>query len=95
MGYVLRSGKLVKRERLRTREPKREPIKTSYHRELWAPGPVAEMARSIAKIQFMKELRAKGRDPKDVTSTELDNGVTVLLFNSGDYYLNKAKEALR
>ena len=95
MSYVLRNGKLVKRERLHKREPQREVIKTSYHRELWQPGPVRDMARQIARIQFERELRAKGKDPRNISPGEMDNGVTVLLFNSGEFYLNKAKEALR
>lgn len=95
MSYIMRNGKLVKRERLNRREPVREPIKAPYCRELWVPGPVRDMARAIAKQQFMRELRSKGKDPRDLSSRELDNGITVLLFNSGDYYLNKAKEALR
>jgi len=95
MSYVLRNGKLVKRERLHKREPTREIIKTSYHRELWQPGPVRDMAKSIAKVQFERELRAKGIDPRSITPRQMENGITVLLFNSGEFFLNKAKEALR
>ena len=95
MGYVLRNGKLVRRERLRRREPEREPIKTSYCRELWVPGPVQDMARAIAKQQFFREIRSRVKDPRLATAKEIENGITVLLFNTGEYYLNKAKEALR
>lgn len=95
MSYVLRGGKLVKRERLKRREPVREDIKTKYQRELWQPGPVQDMARSIAKVQLFREMRDKGKDPRLASAREIENGITVLLFNTGEYYLNKAKEALR
>jgi len=94
MSYFLSNGKLVKRERLKRREPVREPIKAKYQRELFLPGPVKDMARSIAKQQLFKEMRAKGKNPKDATPREIDNGITILLFNAGEYYLNKAKDAL-
>jgi len=92
--YRRQNGKLVKVERLKRREPKREEIKTTYHRELWVPGPVQTMARTIALAQFKRELRAKGKRIEDISQRELENGVTVLLFNSGEFFLNKAKEAL-
>jgi len=95
MGYVLRNGSLVKVEKVKRRKPVREEIKTTYHRELWNPGPVQDMARAIAKQQFLTELRRKGKDTTELSPKEIDNGVTVLLFNSGAYFLNKAKEALR
>lgn len=94
MSYRRVNGKLVKREKLRRPPPVREPIKSPYQHELFKPGPVRDMARAIARQQFVKELRAKGKDPRNVTATEMDNGITILLFNAGDYYLNKAKDAL-
>lgn len=96
MSYHRVNGKLVKvrREKLSRREPVREPIKTQYQRELFNPGPVKDMARAIAKQQLFKEMRAKGKDPRDASPREIDNGITVLLFNAGEYYLNKAKDAL-
>jgi len=95
MSYAIRGGKLVKRERLHKREPEREPIKTPYCRELWVPGPIQRMARTIARAQLEREMRAKGQDPRDASEKQMENGVTVLLFGSGEFYLNKAKEALR
>jgi hypothetical protein len=94
MSYHTVNGKLVKRERLKRREPVREPIKTKYQRELFMPGPVRDMAKAIAKQQLFKEMRAKGKDPRLATPREIDNGITILLFNAGEYYLNKAKDAL-
>jgi len=95
MTYHIRNGKLVKGEKLHKREPEREQIKTSYHRELWMPGPVSRMARTIARAQLEREMRAKGQDPRNASEKQMENGVTVLLFNSGEFYLNKAKEVLR
>ena len=94
MSYTQRNGKLIKRERLRRREPVREPITTRYQRELWNPGPVQDMARAIAKQQFFQEMRAKGIDPRSCTARQIENGITIILFNTGDVYLNKAKNAL-
>jgi hypothetical protein len=95
MSYFLRNGKLVRQQRVKRPEPIREPIKSPYQHELFKPGPVRDMAKAIAKQQFMRELRSKGRDPRDVSAAEMENGITILLFNAGEYYLNKAKEALR
>lgn len=94
MSYRTVNGKLVRTERLKRPAPVREPIKSPYQHELFKPGPVRDMAKAIAKQQFIKELRAKGRDPRDVSATEMENGITILLFNAGEYYLNKAKDAL-
>ena len=95
MSYVVRKGNLIKREKLRRRPPQREPINMGYQHELWKPGPVADMAWSIAKVQWEQDLRAKGIDPRTVSPGAMRQGVKVILFNSGEIYLNKAKEALR
>jgi hypothetical protein len=95
MTYSVKGGKLVKRERLHRREPVREPIKTEYCRELWHSGPVSKVARMLAKEDYRKQLVRKGQDLRDYSEGWIDNEVTKLLFNSGPYYLNKAKEWLR
>jgi len=94
MSYVIRKGKTVKLRRPR-KEHVREPIKTKYYRELWTTGPVAKVARMLAKEDLRKEWMRKGRDLREASEKQIDNGVTLLLFNSGEYYLNKAKEWLR
>lgn len=94
MAYVVRQGKLVRVAKVK-RKPAREPISNQYQRELWQAGPVRDMARMIAKQQLMRELRAKGKDPRLAGQAEIENGITVLLFNASSFYLNKAKEALR
>ena len=95
MSYIQRNGKLIKRERLKRREPQREPINMGYQHELWTPGPVQEMAWAIAKQQFFNDMRAKGVDPRTCSPGEIRNGIRLILFNTGEVYLNKAKEALR
>jgi hypothetical protein len=95
MSYDLRNGKLVRQEKLKRPKPVREPITTPFKHELFRPGPVRDMAKAIARQQFIKELRSKGRDPRDVSAGEMENGIIILLRNAGEYYLNKAKEALR
>jgi len=94
MSYQLRNGKLIKRERLRRREPVREPIKTKYYRELWMDGPVRKEARRLARLDLRKEYEAKGGDFDSLSFTETNNAVTLLLFNSEDVYLQRAKHSL-
>ena len=94
MSYSVRGGKLAKLRKSQ-RQYVREPIKTKYFRELWTTGPVAKVARMLAKEDLRKRLMKEGHDLRNLSEKEVDNGVTVLLFNSEDYYLNRAKEWLR
>ena len=94
MSYVQRNGKLVKREKLKRRAPQREPINMGYQHELHRDGPVRSMAWAIAKEQWKRDLRAKGIDWRDISEGQMRVGVELILFNTGEVYLNKAKAAL-
>jgi hypothetical protein len=95
MSYAIKDGKLIRRERLRKREPVREPIVAPYCKELWHHGPVSKVARMLAKEDYRKELMRKGQDLRQYSEKWIDNQVTVLLFNSGNHYMRRAKEWLR
>jgi hypothetical protein len=69
----------------------REPIKPKYHRELWNDGPVRTEALRLARLEVLKIMRKKGENPKDYTETALWKATTVMLFESEDVFLKRAK----
>lgn len=95
MGYQIINGKVVRLRLPKKPRYSREPITTPFKHELFHSGPVRDMAWAIAKVQLFKEIRAEGKDPNLASSKQISDGITILLRNAGEYYLNKAKEALR
>lgn len=68
--------------------------KPQYYRELWNEGEVAKEARRIARNDYIAELRQHGVDPNTISNRAIDHEVDVLLFNSEDHYLARAKFGL-
>jgi hypothetical protein len=63
-----------------------------YYRELWNTGPVRTEARRLAAEMLREKYGAKVWD--NMTQKQRDNHVTVLLFNSEDVFLKRAKWSL-
>lgn len=64
---------------------------TKYYRELWNSGPVRTEARRLAELMLKG---AYARDHKDwnlLSQRQKDNAITVMLFNSEDVFLKRAK----
>lgn len=64
---------------------------TKYYRELWNTGPVRTEARRLARADLAKQYNNKGQDLYLLSDRAIENAVTVLLFNSEDVYLKRAK----
>lgn len=64
---------------------------TKYYRELWIKGPVRTEARRLAKQALADSLKARGIRIDLQTPKQVENAITVLLFNSEDVYLKRAK----
>lgn len=64
---------------------------TKYYRELWNTGPVRTEARRLAKLELEANCRKRGEDPRKLSHREMENAITVLLFNSEDIFLKRAK----
>ena len=63
----------------------------SYYRELWMNGPVRNEARRLAKEKLKEEFNRKGYRFDHVSPPQQENAITVLLFNSEDFFLKRAK----
>ena len=62
-----------------------------YYRELWLKGPVRNEARRLARLDIFKIFTKKGKNPNLCSDIAIEKAVTVLLFNSEDIYLKRAK----
>jgi len=64
---------------------------TKFFRELWLKGPVRTEARRLARLELEANMRKRGEDPSKASKQQMENGITVLLFNSEDVFLKRAK----
>jgi hypothetical protein len=62
-----------------------------YYRELWLKGPVRNEARRLAREELRKHYARKGEDFDLCSEVAIEKAITVLIFNSEDIYLKKAK----
>lgn len=64
---------------------------TKYYRELWNNGPVRTEARRLARERLKETLAKQGSRLDLCTPKQIENAITVLLFNSEDVFLKQAK----
>ena len=62
-----------------------------YYRELWNNGPVRTEARRLARLDLRAHYIKQGKRLDLCTEKQVENAITVLLFNSEDIYLKRAK----